>query len=245
MPNTFSSGCGETCLRLRSRVAVVIIAVSGLFQLTRLPAVAADVRTVTVTGELKVFDGDTLEVGPLVIRLHAINAPELSQDCDRPDDGTWPCGKRAAERLIDLLAADDLSCEGLDRDRYSRVIARCIAGGQDVGARLVEEGLAWAFVEYSGDYITAEAAARTAGQGIWQAPTQTAWDYRADRWARAVAASPAGCPIKGNINGGEWIYHTPWSAYYGRIKMDPDIGERWFCDEAEAQAAGWRPAQSR
>ena len=125
------------------------------------------------------------------------------------------------------------------------MIARCIAGGRDVGARLVDEGLAWAFVEYSGDYVAAEAAAKGAGQGIWQAPTQTAWDYRADRWARAVAASPAGCPIKGNINGGEQIYHTPWSPYYGRVTMDPDEGERWFCDEAEAQAAGWRPAQSR
>ncbi len=109
----------------------------------------------------------------------------------------------------------------------------------------MDEGLAWAFVEYSGDYVAAEAEAKEAGQGIWQAPTQTAWDYRADRWARAVAASPAGCPIKGNINGDEHIYHTPWSPYYGRIKMDADKGERWFCDETEAQASGWRPAQSR
>ena len=73
----------------------------------------------------------------------------------------------------------------------------------------MKEWLAWAFVEYSGDYIAAETEAKPAGQGIWQAPTQTAWDYHPDRWARAVAASPAGCPIKGNINGGEHIYHTP------------------------------------
>ena len=208
-------------------------------------SVLADARTVSITGELKVFDGDTFEVGPLLIRLHGVDAPELAQDCDRPDGGTWPCGTRAAERLSELLAADELSCEALGRDRYGRVISRCIAGGQDVAARLVEEGLAWAFIEYSGDYIATEVGARDAGQGIWQAVTQTAWDYRADRWARAVAASPAGCPIKGNINGGERIYHTPWSPYYARIVMDPDKGERWFCDEAQATAAGWRPARAR
>jgi endonuclease YncB( thermonuclease family) len=206
---------------------------------------SADVQTVSISGELRVFDGDTLEVGPLVIRLHGIDAPELAQTCARADGSTWPCGREVSDRLATLLAAGDLSCEALDRDRYGRVIARCTAGGHDVGARLVNEGLAWAFAEYSGDYIEAEAEAKQAERGIWQAPTQTPWGYREDRWVRAVAASPAGCPIKGNVNGDERIYHTPWSPYYGRVKMDADRGERWFCDEAEAQAAGWRSAQPR
>lgn len=62
------------------------------------------------------------------------------------------------------------------------------------------------------------------------------------RWERAAAASPRpGCPIKGNINrDGERIYHTPWSPWYERVQIDESQGERWFCDEAEAEAAGWR-----
>ncbi len=74
------------------------------------------------------------------------------------------------------------------------------------------------------------------------------WTYRENRWARAATASPRpGCPIKGNISvgSGEHIYHTPWSANYDRTVIDEAKGERWFCNEAEAIAAGWRPARSR
>ncbi len=64
---------------------------------------------------------------------------------------------------------------------------------------------------------------------------------------RAAAAAPVeGCPIKGNINAkSERIYHTPWSPWYDRTKINKAAGERWFCDEAAAVAADWRAAQSR
>ncbi len=54
------------------------------------------------------------------------------------------------------------------------------------------------------------------------------------------------CPIKGNISKtGERIYHTPWSPWYSRTKINEATGERWFCDESEAAAAGWRAARFR
>ena len=53
---------------------------------------------------------------------------------------------------------------------------------------------------------------------------------------------PGKCRIKGNINRrGERIYHMPGSRWYARTKISPQKGERWFCSEAEARAAGWRP----
>ena len=111
---------------------------------------------------------------------------------------------------------------------------------------MIEAGLAWAYVEYSSDYAAGEAAAQTDGRGVWQATAQAPWDYRADRWSRAVEAAPGGCPIKGNISAkDERIYHTPWSPWYGRTRITEAKGERWFCDEAEAQAAGWRAAEGR
>ena len=49
------------------------------------------------------------------------------------------------------------------------------------------------------------------------------------------------CLIKGNINNrGERIYHVPGSSWYARVKINRP-GERWFCTEEEAIAAGWRP----
>lgn len=47
------------------------------------------------------------------------------------------------------------------------------------------------------------------------------------------------CLIKGNISQGEKIYHVPSSTSYDTTKIDISAGERWFCTEAEAIAAGW------
>jgi hypothetical protein len=38
---------------------------------------------------------------------------------------------------------------------------------------------------------------------------------------------------------------VPASAYYAATKIDEQAHERWFCDEAEATAAGWRKAGRR
>ncbi|KKC39433.1 hypothetical protein WH87_04270 [Devosia epidermidihirudinis] len=56
-----------------------------------------------------------------------------------------------------------------------------------------------------------------------------------------AAAQKNGCNIKGNINTrGERIYHVPGQRYYNDTKISASHGERWFCTEAEARAAGWR-----
>ncbi len=52
------------------------------------------------------------------------------------------------------------------------------------------------------------------------------------------------CRIKGNINlQGERIYHLPGQPYYDATRIDTLKGERWFCTEAQARAAGWRKAR--
>lgn len=54
-----------------------------------------------------------------------------------------------------------------------------------------------------------------------------------------------GCTIKGNvsINTGERIYHLPGQTFYSETVINSRYGERWFCSEAEARAAGWRKAR--
>jgi hypothetical protein len=55
----------------------------------------------------------------------------------------------------------------------------------------------------------------------------------------------SGCDIKGNIsiNSGERIYHVPGQMFYSETIIRPEYGERWFCTEQEAIAAGWRKAR--
>jgi hypothetical protein len=52
------------------------------------------------------------------------------------------------------------------------------------------------------------------------------------------------CNIKGNVSitSGERIYHVPGQHYYEATIISPQYGERWFCSEQEAHAAGWRRA---
>lgn len=58
----------------------------------------------------------------------------------------------------------------------------------------------------------------------------------------AVAArDKASCRIKGNISGkGKKVYHVPGSRFYAQTEIETAAGERWFCTEEEAIAAGWR-----
>ncbi|MDF3216289.1 hypothetical protein EN962_24415 [Mesorhizobium sp. M7A.F.Ca.CA.001.09.2.1] len=60
----------------------------------------------------------------------------------------------------------------------------------------------------------------------------------------SLLSTGAGCNIKGNvsIDTGEHIFHVPGQKYYSRTRIRPEFGERWFCSEAEAMAAGWRKA---
>ena len=212
-----------------------------LLLLSTLCALASSVvaESLTISGPLRVLDGDTLSIGPVQIRLFGIDAPETVQDCALPDGSEWNCGRSSTRFLANLTEAGDLFCLPVSRDPYGRIVSTCSVNDVDLSGALIDAGLAWAFVEYSDRYVEREAVARTAEIGVFQAETETAWEYRANRWQRAVEASPDGCPIKGNINGASQINHTPWSPNYAQTRIDTSKGERWFCDEAEAFTAGW------
>jgi endonuclease YncB( thermonuclease family) len=191
-------------------------------------------------GSVRVVDGDTLEVSGTTYRLHGIDAPEAGQSCDRRGGGKWACGKAAIAAMEDLVSSGDVVCKGDASDGYGRLIAVCTVNGVDMNRAMVEHGLAWAFVKYSRDYEDVETAARGERIGVWQAETETPWDYRAHKWDVARQASPEGCPIKGNISKQGQIYHAPWSPWYTKTKVTLKDGERWFCSEEEAVTAGWR-----
>jgi endonuclease YncB( thermonuclease family) len=198
-------------------------------------------RSMARAGQATVIDGDTLELAGRRVRLEGIDAPETAQSCPRPVLGSWACGKAAARQLARLLDGKRLHCDEHGTDSYGRMLGVCFADGLDVNAQMVRSGYAWAFVKYSDSYVREEADARARNAGIWQAKAEPAWEYRAKRWQGAEQTAPKGCAIKGNISANGRIYHMPWSAWYARVRINERDGERWFCSEAEALAAGWRP----
>jgi hypothetical protein len=68
----------------------------------------------------------------------------------------------------------------------------------------------------------------------------------ADDLLLSLSGAAKDCNIKGNISieTGERIFHVPGQEYYSATKIRPQYGERWFCSEAEAWAAGWRKARN-
>lgn len=193
-----------------------------------------------LAGQSIVVDGDTLEIAGIKYRLHGIDTPEAGQKCSKLGGGTWKCGDAATATLVRLTAGKNIDCDDRGQDDFNRTISVCKANGVDINATMVRLGYAWAFRKFSIDYIEQENEAKSKQLGVWQAPTQTAEEFRADKWEVAKQVSPRGCPIKGNISKNGRIYHAPWSPWYKRTRISLNKGERWFCSEAEALQAGWR-----
>jgi len=146
---------------------------------TALCAALAGAAAAEVRGAGRAIDGDTLAIGRTTVRLHGVDSPEAAQTCMTAAGAEWDCGAAARERLAALLDAGEAVCVAVESDRYGRVVARCAAGGVDIGARLVAEGLAWAYLRYSRAYASLEAEARAAGRGVWQGEATLPSDWRA------------------------------------------------------------------
>jgi endonuclease YncB( thermonuclease family) len=229
---------------MRSAVKITEQGQRPLTTLVTALSVAIALLTPAIADQMRVIDGDTIADGTTHFRLFGIDAPEKGQSCVSRGGGTWACGEQALALMQSLVIGKDVTCEDRGDGEYGRRLGLCRAGGIDVSGAMVDAGMAWSFRQYAHDYDAREEAARTKGLGVWQAPTETPWDFRADRWKVAVQTAPNGCPIKGNINArGEKIYHPPWSPWYTRTRISPEKGERWFCAEGEAIAAGWRPPE--
>ncbi len=200
-----------------------------------------------LAGQARVIDGDTLDVGGERVRLHGIDAPEMRQTCAAPA-GDWPCGEWARDALVQMIGGAALSCTGVERDRYGRLVAACSAGGQDLGAAMVEAGAAVAYRRYSHAYTGQEDRARRAGRGLWEqgeAGLVPPAQWRQDQAVAQASAqtAPGDCTIKGNISANGRIYHLPGQRDYDRTQIDTTRGERWFCTEEQARTAGWRRAR--
>ena len=202
---------------------------------------AAGTAQADITGPARIIDGDTLAIGATTIRLHGIDAPENGQPC-RAGAETFDCGAWVTAQIDALYGGATLTCEAIETDRYGRIVATCFAGPTNLNAWIVSEGLALAFLRYSDAYALDEKNAALAGRGIHAFDLSTPAEYRA---ALNAAPAPTGtCMIKGNISDSGRIYHMPHNRDYGRTRIDAGRGERWFCTEEEARAAGWRAARN-
>ncbi|WP_011580893.1 MULTISPECIES: thermonuclease family protein [Chelativorans] len=151
-----------------------ILLSAGILTLLALTVARLDqVATRHLSGSFRINDGDSLTINGERIRLRGIDAPELDQQCSL-EGLSYACGQRARQALSQLTNSGSLSCSGWERDRYGRLLARCEAGGRDLGQTMVETG--WA-ISY-GDYTLSEAEAKRAGKGLWAGAFEDPRDWR-------------------------------------------------------------------
>ncbi len=252
--------------------AMVVAGAAGYFSpgfLDKLPLqnaaqLVATGGAATIAGRSSVIDGDTIEIHGERIRFNGVDAPESAQLCADAAGRMYRCGARAADALAGwLAAASPTTCKFVERDQYGRFVGNCTrADGASVQRWLVRNGHAVDWPRYSnGAFSGAQSAAKAEQVGIWQGQFELPWKWRAAQSEQTdnsstvsptpSAVSPAAaskqsgaCDIKGNISRkGERIYHVPGQKYYARTRVLTGKGERWFCSEQEARAAGWRRSQ--
>jgi endonuclease YncB( thermonuclease family) len=127
--------------------------------------------------EVRVIDGDTLQIGEIRYRLFGIDAPEGSQTCES-GGGLYRCGDTATRALVALIGSGTVTCSRVNTDRYGRTVAACEAGGRDLGAEMVRAGQAVAFVRYSKRYLPEQADAQAHNRGLWSGAFVMPWEWR-------------------------------------------------------------------
>lgn len=232
-------------------VAVLVVAGGGWLVwtgATRLASAAQSVPLFTeeIRGRAVAVTGDVLRIGSTEVRLTGIEAPELNQRCAVPGNRRWRCGHAAREALARAVREEVVNCQTSGADETGRALGTCWVNDQDIAANLVRAGLAFAHKGLFAPYSAQEEAARSEKRGMWRGTPERPSDYRArmaeeraKAWESAKRRAPGGCPIKGRIYKGRKYYVVPGAAEYGRVRIQARRGERWFCTEEEAVAAGW------
>ncbi len=213
--------------------------------MTQGPTVLPGLTPARVT---RVLDGDTIRVEiegqEFPVRYIGIDTPE-TVDPRRP---VGCFGQEASDRNRQLVEGQTVGLEKdvSETDSFGRLLRYVWVGDEMVNATLVEEGYALAStyppdVKYAEQFASLQAEARDDGRGLWGAVCNSATP--SPEVAGPCDYSASGDPvIKGNISirTGEKIYHVPGGEFYDETVIDSAKGERFFCTETEAVAAGWR-----
>ncbi|MGE0211915.1 MAG: thermonuclease family protein [Parvibaculaceae bacterium] len=137
-----------------------MIALVGMMALG--PAGTGAAAAETVSGPADVRDEVTVAIGGARYRLQGV---EVGGDARC---GASVCGDAAAEALRQWIGAEPLSCDKLSRLGHGFFLARCrTASGEDLGRKLLEEGIARPGEGADAAYIEASDGAKAAHRGQW------------------------------------------------------------------------------
>ena len=235
-PRLIAGGCG----------ALALILIGGpMLQVTNGVSVAALVPSLpgsatALSGRGDAMSGDLLRVDGQLVRLTGIETPEPKQICLKNNGRRWSCGVSAKSALDKLVRGKTISCATSGQDDAGHTLATCRTKDADIATELVRGGHVFSAQGVLNSYNVVEDEARTAKLGVWQGESVRPQEWRDRVWEEAKRTAPEGCPIKGYVRADDRTYAMPWSAGYDGGKIRTVKGDRWFCSEEEARAAGFK-----
>lgn len=173
-----------------------------------------------------VIDGDTLVLeGKSKIRLRYVDAPELKF-----------CGGKEAKNILEkLVVGKKVEVRAQIADQYGRGMALVDVAGVNINAQMLRSG--WVRYHHDNSDVTDEMKAafeesKQRSSGLFGV-------------CQSVVPDKKGCAIKGNIDQhGNKIYYLRNCSQYRFTIVEKDMGEAWFCNEKEAQRAGFKKART-
>ncbi|MBR2137420.1 MAG: thermonuclease family protein [Alphaproteobacteria bacterium] len=127
---------------------------------------------------VKIVDGDSLEINEERIRLNGIDAPEFLQVCRDENNEDYSCGQQALRFLESLIAEKSITCDCQpEKDKYGRKLCECFVDNLSINREMVHSGWAYPYRD-DGRYMKELEQAQTARAGMWQGKNMRPALYR-------------------------------------------------------------------
>lgn len=161
----------------RAQVLVLFLAATVLAVASARSVQAQSNRS--ISGPPNVIAGDLLKVGDTLVRLYAIDAPEINQTCERKGK-EYPCGTVSIAGLKDLTAGLTLvTCYPNGKTSEGIVVARCEDPQKfDLSQQMVYTGWALALPDAANLFHDIQAKAQKAKRGLWKGHVTPPWRWR-------------------------------------------------------------------
>lgn len=136
-----------------------------------------DNKLLSQENQIRIIDGDTIQINKKKYRLHGIDAPEIDQYCTI-DKKKYKCGLESKLFLESLIINKQVNCKKKNIDRYNRIIAVCFINDLNINSQMVRYGWAIAYKYFSKEFIKDELFARNKKLGIWKGTFINPRDWR-------------------------------------------------------------------